>query len=123
MLGTCPGVDTSTRSCSILNIMASRFLILPYSRSSSLEVTLPAGVSVSDGDISGCSALYHLQLPCGFLCVYRAFSSNLGKRPLAKIGEKMIDLTSKLREINDIEQTKGSKIYPQNQVIFIVSHK
>ena len=29
----------------------------------------------------------------------------------------MIDLTSKLREINDIEHNKGSKIYPQNQVI------
>ena len=30
---------------------------------------------------------------------------------------KMIDLTSKLGEINDIEHIKGSKIYPQNQVI------
>ena len=29
----------------------------------------------------------------------------------------MIDLTSKLGEINDIEPNKGSKIYPQNQVI------
>ena len=29
---------------------------------------------------------------------------------------KLIDLTSKLGEINDIEH-KGSKIYPQNQVI------
>ena len=29
----------------------------------------------------------------------------------------MIDLTSKLREIKDIELNKGSKIYPQNQVI------
>ena len=28
----------------------------------------------------------------------------------------MIDLTSKLGEINDIEHNKGSKIYPQNQV-------
>ena len=46
-----------------------------------------------------------------------AFSSNFGKRPLAKIGKKMIDLTSKLGEINDIEHKKGSKIYPQNQVI------
>ena len=50
-------------------------------------------------------------------CQYRAFSSNFGKRPLAKIGEKMIDLTSKLGEIKDIEHNKGSKIYPQNQVI------
>ena len=31
--------------------------------------------------------------------------------------EKMIDLTSKLGEINDIEHNKGCKIYPQNQVI------
>ena len=31
--------------------------------------------------------------------------------------EKMIDSTSKLGEINDIEHSKGSKIYPQNQVI------
>ena len=31
--------------------------------------------------------------------------------------EKLINLTSKLGEINDIEHSKGSKIYPQNQVI------
>ena len=31
--------------------------------------------------------------------------------------EKMIDLTLKLGEINDIEHNKASKIYPQNQVI------
>ena len=31
--------------------------------------------------------------------------------------EKMIDLTTKLGEINDIEHNKGSKIYRQNQVI------
>ena len=31
--------------------------------------------------------------------------------------EKIINLTSKLGEINDIEHSKGSKIYPQNQVI------
>ena len=30
---------------------------------------------------------------------------------------KMIGLTSNLGEINDIEHNKGSKIYPQNQVI------
>ena len=29
----------------------------------------------------------------------------------------MIDLTSKLEEINGIEHKKGSKIYPQNQVL------
>ena len=31
--------------------------------------------------------------------------------------DKMIDLTSKLGEINGIEHIKDSKIYPQNQVI------
>ena len=31
--------------------------------------------------------------------------------------EKMIDLTSKLGEIDDIVHNKGSKIYPRNQVI------
>ena len=38
------------------------------------------------------------------------FSSNFGEKA-------MIDLTSKLGEINDIEHNKGSKIYPKNQVI------
>ena len=46
----------------------------------------------------------------------RAFSSNFGKRPLAKIGEND-RLTSKLGEINDIEHYKGSKLYPQNQFL------
>ena len=36
--------------------------------------------------------------------------------PLAKLG-KMIDITAKLGEIKDIEQNKGSKIYPHKQVI------
>ena len=31
--------------------------------------------------------------------------------------EKMINVTPKLGEINNIEHNKGSKIYPQNQVI------
>ena len=31
--------------------------------------------------------------------------------------EKIIDLTSKLGEINNIKHDKGSKIYSQNQVI------
>ena len=44
------------------------------------------------------------------------FPAILGKRPLAKIGEKMIDLAAKLGEINDIEQSKGSKIYPQSKL-------
>ena len=51
-------------------------------------------------------------------CLSRAFSSNFGKRPLAKNWGKMIDLTSKLVEINNIDdQNKGSKIYPRNQII------
>ena len=36
---------------------------------------------------------------------------------LGKIGKKMIHLTTKLGEINNIEYNQGSKIYPQNQVI------
>ena len=31
--------------------------------------------------------------------------------------EKMIDLTAKLGEVNNVEHNKGSKIHPQNQVI------
>ena len=45
------------------------------------------------------------------------FPAILGKGPWPKLGEKKIDLTSNLGEINDIEHYKGSKIYPQNQVI------
>ena len=40
----------------------------------------------------------------------------LGKGPWPKLG-KMTDLASKLGKINNIEHNKGSKIYPQNQVI------
>ena len=38
-----------------------------------------------------------------------------GEGPWPKLGKT--DLKSKLGEINDIEHNKGSKIYPQNQVI------
>ena len=51
------------------------------------------------------------------LRIDRAFSSNFGKRPLNQNWEKIIELTSKLGEINGIEHNKGSKIYPQNQDI------
>ena len=44
------------------------------------------------------------------------FPAILGKGPWPKLG-KMIDLTSKLGEIYNIDHNKGSKIYPQNQVI------
>ena len=47
----------------------------------------------------------------------QGFSSNFRKRALAKNWEKMIDLTAKLGEINDIEYNKGCKVYSQNQVI------
>ena len=40
----------------------------------------------------------------------------LVRSPWPNLG-KMIDLTSKLVEINDKEHNKDSKIYPQNQVI------
>ena len=49
--------------------------------------------------------------------MFRAFSSNIWEKAPGQNWEKMIDLTSKLGEINDIEHNKGSKIYPQNQVI------
>ena len=54
---------------------------------------------------------------CQGVWIPELFLAILGKGPWPKLG-KMIDLTSKLGEINDIEHNKGSKIYPQNQVIF-----
>ena len=62
---------------------------------------------------------------CGGMSIYPVYSETpksglfptiLGKGPWPKLG-KMIDLTAKLGEINDKEHKKGSKIYPQNQVI------
>ena len=51
-----------------------------------------------------------------YISIGRAFSSNFWKRP--KLGKKKSTFkTSKLGEIDDIEHNKGSKIYPQNQVI------
>ena len=44
------------------------------------------------------------------------FPAILGKGPWPKLG-KIIDLTAKLVEINNIEHNKRSKIYPQNQII------
>ena len=41
----------------------------------------------------------------------------LEKKAPVQNWEKMIDLPSKLGEINDIEHYKGNKIYPQNQVV------
>ena len=48
----------------------------------------------------------------------RAFSSNFGKRPLAKLEKKRSDLTSKLGEINDREHNKSSKIYHQIKLFY-----
>ena len=45
------------------------------------------------------------------------FPAIFGKGPLPKLG-KIIDLTSKLGEINDTEHNKGSKIYPQISTYF-----
>ena len=44
------------------------------------------------------------------------FPAILGKAP-GQNWEKIIKLTSKFGEINDIEHNKGNKTYPQNQVI------
>ena len=66
----------------------------------------------------GCSLV---QAPPETLCCVlhqdtsELFPAILGKGPWPKLG-KMIDLTSKLEEINDIEHNKGSKIYCRNQV-------
>ena len=48
--------------------------------------------------------------------ICRAFPAFLRKGPWPNWG-KMIDLTAKLGEINDIEHNMGSKIFCQNQVI------
>ena len=45
------------------------------------------------------------------------FLQQLWEKAPGQNWEKVIDLTSKLGEINDKEHNKGSKIYPQNQVI------
>ena len=47
----------------------------------------------------------------------QGFFQQFWKKAPGQNWEKMIDLTSKLGEINDIEHYKGSKIYLQNQVI------
>ena len=44
------------------------------------------------------------------------FSAILGKAP-GQNWKTMIDLASKLGETNNIEHNKGSKTYPQNQIV------
>ena len=48
---------------------------------------------------------------------HRAFFQQFWEKAPGQKWEKVINLTSKLGEINDIEHKKGSKIYPQIQVI------
>ena len=47
----------------------------------------------------------------------QGFFKQFWEKASGRSSEKMINLTSKLGEINDIEHNKGSKVYPQNQVI------
>ena len=47
----------------------------------------------------------------------RAFFQQFREKAPGQNWEKMINLTAKLGEINNMENSKGSKIYPQNQVI------
>ena len=47
----------------------------------------------------------------------RAFFKQFWEKPPGQNWAKMIDLTSKLEEINDIEHNKDSKTFPQNQTI------
>ena len=47
----------------------------------------------------------------------RAFFQQFWEKAPGQNWEKVIDLTSKLGEINNIEHNKGSKIHPRNQVI------
>ena len=49
--------------------------------------------------------------------VVTGFFQQFGEKAPGQNWEKMINLASKLGEINDIEHNKDSKIHPQNQVI------
>ena len=51
------------------------------------------------------------------ICLWQGFFQQFLEKALGQNWEKMIDLTSKLGEINNIEHNKGSKIHPQNQII------
>ena len=48
---------------------------------------------------------------------FQGFSQQFLEKAPGQNWGKMIDLTAKLYEINDTEHNRGSKIYPQNQVI------
>ena len=47
----------------------------------------------------------------------KGFFQQFWEKAAGQNWEKIMDLTLKLGEINDIEHNKGSKIYLQNQVI------
>ena len=47
----------------------------------------------------------------------QGFFQQFWEKAFGQNWEKMTDLTSKFGEINAIKHNKGSKIYPQNQVI------
>ena len=49
--------------------------------------------------------------------LFQGFFQQFWEKARGRNWEKKIDLTAKLGEINDIKHNKGSKIYPQNQVI------
>ena len=53
----------------------------------------------------------------GRLLFVQGFFKQFWEKAPGQNWEKIIDLLSKMGEINDIEYNKGSKIYPQNQVI------
>ena len=49
--------------------------------------------------------------------IFQGFFQQFEEKVPGQNWEKLIDLTSKLGEINNIELNKGSKIYPQIQII------
>ena len=49
--------------------------------------------------------------------IKQGFFQQFWEKAPGQYWEKMINLTSKYGEINNIEHNKGSKIYPQNQII------
>ena len=54
---------------------------------------------------------------CQEIAKYTALPGQFGGKAPGQNWENMVDFTSKFEEINDIEHNKGTKIYPQNQVI------
>ena len=61
--------------------------------------------------------VHEIFLCSSHICSHQGFFQQFWGKAPGQNWEKMIVLTSKLGEINVIEHNKGSKIYPQNQVI------